>query len=286
MIAFVSDLSDTLDRLRQPQYTGENRCLPCTVVNTLLAFVLAAVVAVFLTPVVGVLALALGLAAIYLRGYLVPGTPELTKRYFPDWLLARFDKESAGPGRTEAATDAPVDTDPDAHVDPEEILSTVDAVEPCADEDDLCLTDSFAGAWHDEMRRLRDETARREALAELFETDAVSVESSRDRVSVSADDVLVARWPSEGALVADLAADEVLVSRAPEWASLAPEQRFGVLAGLRSFLDTCPVCESPIELTEDTVESCCRSWEVLSIHCSECESDLLELDPETLETVA
>ena len=274
----ITSVSDTLDRLRQPQYTGENRCIPCTAVNTLLALLLGVVLAALLTPVVGVLALALGLVAIYLRGYLVPGTPELTKRYFPDWLLAWFDKEPV------RSTD--VDIDPDEQVDPEAVLSDVDAVEPCADEDDLCLTDSFDAAWREGMRRLRDDAVRREALVALLETDTVSVELSPARVSVTDGDALLARWPSEGALVADLAADEVLVSRAPEWASLAPEQRFGILAGLRSFLDTCPVCDSPIELSEHTVESCCRSWAVLSVHCSECGSDLLELDPETLETVA
>jgi hypothetical protein len=280
MIAFISTV---LDDLRQPQYTGEDRCLPCTAVNTLLALLLGVVLAAFFTPIVGVLAVALGLAAIYLRGYLVPGTPGLTKRYLPDQVLAWFDK---GPARSEGVTDMDVQIDPDEQVDPEEILSGVDAVEPCANEDDLCLTDSFAAAWHDEMRRLRDEDARREALAGLFETDSVSVASTRDRISVSDGDVPLARWPSEGALVADLGADEVLVSRAPEWASLAPEQRFGILAGLRSFLDSCPVCEGPIALSEHTVESCCRSWEVLSVHCTECDTDLLELDPETLETVA
>jgi hypothetical protein len=273
-----TSLSSTLDGLRQPQYTGENRCIPCTAVNTVLALVLAAGLSALLTPVVGLLVLAVSLAAIYLRGYLVPGTPELTKRYFPDWLLAWFDK---GPEQTQQPT-AELDKD----LDPEEILSTVDAVEPCVDEDDLCLTDSFAAAWDDEMRRLRDEDARHAALVDLFETDSVTVGTGGSQVSVSDGGAPLATWPSEGALVADLAADEVLVSRAPEWETLAPEQRFGLLAGLRSFLETCPLCDAPTELGEQTVQSCCRSWEVLSVHCTACDTDLLELDPDTLETIA
>jgi hypothetical protein len=103
----LTSLSTPLDGVRQPRYTGENRCVPCTVVNVLLAVVLGTGLSVLLGPVVGFLALALGLAAIYLRGYLVPGTPELTKRYFPDWLLARFDK---GPARAESlGAEAPSD---------------------------------------------------------------------------------------------------------------------------------------------------------------------------------
>jgi hypothetical protein len=277
-------MTTALDRLRQSQYTGENRCLPCTAVNVALALVLGAGVSALLTPFVGLLALAVSLTAIYLRGYLVPGTPELTKRYFPDWLLAWFDKTPAGTRQTELEVDS--DADADEHLDPEEILSTVDAVEPCADEDDLCLTESFASAWDDEIRRLRDADTRREALADLFETDAVTVDSGSRRVSVFDGDRPLAQWPSTGALVADLAADEVLVSRAPAWAGTDPARRFGVLAGLRSFLETCPLCDAPIEIGENTVESCCRSWEVLSVHCPSCDTDLLELDPETLETVA
>jgi hypothetical protein len=273
-----TSLSSTLDSLKQPEYIGENRCLPCTAVNILLAIFLAVGVSILLTPLVGFLALAVSLAVIYLRGYLVPGTPELTKRYFPDWLLAWFDK---GPERQPEPVDSP-----DDGLDPEAILSRVDAVEPCADEDDLCLTDSFAAAWDGEIRRLRDADAQHDALAELFDADSVAVDSSRTRVSVAGDGAHLATWPSEGALVADLAADEVLSARATEWARIAPEQRFGLLAGLRSFLETCPLCDAPIELGEQTVESCCRSWEVLSVHCTACDTDLLELDPETLETVA
>jgi hypothetical protein len=71
-----------LDALRQPEHTGEYRCTPCTVVNSVIAVVLAAALAVLWLPA-GVLALAVSLAANHLRGYLVPGTPELTRRYFP-----------------------------------------------------------------------------------------------------------------------------------------------------------------------------------------------------------
>lgn len=166
------------------------------------------------------------------------------------------------------------------------MLSTVDTVEPCEDEDDLCLTDSFANAWREECRRLRDVDARQDALSDLFETDTIRVQLGGGQASVSDGDSRLAVWPSTSALVADFAADRVLTSRAPDWGVLAPERRFGILAGLRTFLETCPLCDGPVELGEQTVDSCCRSWEVLSVHCTACDAGLLELDPETLETVA
>ncbi|GAB3032824.1 hypothetical protein GCM10025298_22210 [Natronobiforma cellulositropha] len=87
-----SGLSRVYERVHQPEYTGENRCIPCTSVNVVIALVVAGGIALWNRPI-ALVAFVLSLAAIYVRGYLVPGTPTLTKRYFPDWLLAKFDKE-------------------------------------------------------------------------------------------------------------------------------------------------------------------------------------------------
>ncbi|CDK39939.1 hypothetical protein [Halorubrum sp. AJ67] len=84
------------DRIREPEYTGENRCVPCTVLNVVLAAALTAAAAVF-GPVVAAAVLVASLGSIYYRGYLVPGTPELTKRYLPDRVLRLFGKAPEGP---------------------------------------------------------------------------------------------------------------------------------------------------------------------------------------------
>ena len=93
------------DRIREPEYTGENRCVPCTVLNVVLAVALTAATAVF-GPVVAAVVLVASLGSIYYRGYLVPGTPELTKRYLPDRVLRLFGKAPEGPrdGWEEAST--------------------------------------------------------------------------------------------------------------------------------------------------------------------------------------
>lgn len=109
------------NQLRQPAYTGDNRCLPCTAVNIVIA-VIVSVVASIVSPVLGVGVFVLALVAIYVRGYLVPGTPTLTKRYFPERVLHWFDKDA-----TASVTDESV------AIDPERVLLAATAVKPCRD---------------------------------------------------------------------------------------------------------------------------------------------------------
>jgi hypothetical protein len=85
-------IRELLETVRQPEYTGENRCPPCTVVNVLLAAALGSLVSRRSKPA-GAAVTAVSVGLIYLRGYLVPGTPELTKRYLPPSVLRWFGKE-------------------------------------------------------------------------------------------------------------------------------------------------------------------------------------------------
>ncbi|WP_459886191.1 hypothetical protein [Halostagnicola bangensis] len=95
---------DLLERFRRPEHTGSNRCTPCTILNVGVAIGLAlAAAAVALSTsgrsaatAIGAVIAALSGVTIYLRGYLVPGTPRLTKTYGPDWLLKRFGKQTTG----------------------------------------------------------------------------------------------------------------------------------------------------------------------------------------------
>ena len=80
------------ERLGRPEYTGENRCLPCTVLNVAIAVVAAALLGRRSRRAGGAAFLA-ALGLVYLRGYLVPGTPTLTRRYLPDSVLAAFGKQ-------------------------------------------------------------------------------------------------------------------------------------------------------------------------------------------------
>ncbi|MFC4540963.1 hypothetical protein ACFO5R_03345 [Halosolutus amylolyticus] len=278
------DSSHPLDRLRQPEYTGENRCIPCTIVNVVIAAVLSAVIAL-LSPPAAPIVLAVSLAAIYFRGYLVPGTPTLTKRYFPDWLLAKFDKapEPGGPAveTRETGTDGDAPTDEFEPVDPETYFLDHGVVTPCTTpdgEEDLCLDDGLRTAWRAAIEEMRD-ADRRSQVADFLETDSevLSLDVSGGNVVARIDGQLAAQWESDAALVADLASSRVLEDRLPDWEARPLEQRSQLASGLRAFVERCPTCDGPISIDAETVESCCRSHEVYAITCDDCEVRVLEV---------
>lgn len=263
----MSVLDRTIDRIRQPEYTGENRCMPCTIVNAVIAVVAAAILAVIWIPL-GLLTLAIAAGAIYVRGYLVPGTPQLTQRYFPEWLLQLFGKEAVPrPPEPEARAD---------DVDVDELLLKASVVEPCVDEDDLCLEASFEADWWDRIRRLRDDRDRgKRALASILDVEAteLDVEDRSDRFVVTQADRTIGRWDSEGAYLADVAVEPLLGDRIAGWDELDAQLRTQALAGLRVFLERCPVCETPLEHIENVQESCCGTSIVgVAIECPDCEA--------------
>lgn len=266
-------LYQAIERLRQPEYTGDNRCWACTVVNSVLAVLLAiAIVALPLTGwFAGIVFLLIALASIYLRGYLVPGTPTLTKRYFPVWLLELFGKE-------------PVPTTEDSDVDVEALLERSSAIEECRNGEDVCLTDEFREAWRDRIRTVRnDEPVLRSAIADMIDAEAAALEldvdeHDEDAIVAELDDRRIGHWPSRAALVADMAAAPLLEDDLPELYRLTPRERSAVIAGLRVFLERCPKCEARIEPTHDTVESCCHMREVVAINCPACEDRILEIE--------
>jgi hypothetical protein len=269
-----------LDRLRQPEYTGENRCGPCTAVNLVLAVALAAAVGAVWLPA-GTAALAVSLAAIYLRGYLVPGTPTLTRRYLPEPVLALFGK---------AEPDHP---EPPADVDVETVLDEAGVLRECPDRDDLCLTDPFRSAWRERIaaRRGADD---REILRDLLggpafgdvDADRYEIEPVGDAYVASVGEVRIAQWESRAAYVADAAAADLLAERYAPWRGLDFERRATVLGALRLWLDRCPECDGPVALGGETVESCCRAREVVAASCGDCGRRLLEtgVGPEAMAT--
>jgi hypothetical protein len=271
-----------LSRVRQPEYTGENRCLPCTVVNIAIAGVVSVLVGVGASTaggvvgiVAGVVVLSLCLAAIYFRGYLVPGTPELTKRYFPEWLLALFGKQYVDGGQTGSRT-----TDAST-LDPEAELTAIDALEECPDGPDLCLTDDFRADWQAAITRVRDADAERRELLGLLDVDDGEVEYEEYGAAFQAfvDEMVVGKWESRAAFLADLGAASILERRHPDWESLGIRERSQLLNGLRLFVDACPTCGGTPEFGTDTVESCCSTHEVAAVACTDCGARLFESNP-------
>ncbi|MFP4590165.1 MAG: hypothetical protein ACLFMX_01265 [Halobacteriales archaeon] len=264
----MSVVEVAVDRLRKPEHTGANRCMPCTVVNGVIAVVLAGIIALAWLPV-GVVSLGLFAGAIYLRGYLVPGTPHLTRTYLPEWFLQLFGKEPV---------DVEISPAPGSDRDVDELLLEASVVEPCRSEDDLCLVEEFERAWWQSIKRLRgDRDLAERRLGEILdlERDEFELDAVEGGVVLRSEDQTIGEWPSDGAFLADLALEPLLADRFPAWDDLDPRLRTQSLAGLRVFLDRCPACESELEHVESVHESCCGSTIVgVAIECPDCEAQL------------
>lgn len=217
-----------------------------------------------------VAAFAVFLAAIYLRGYLIPGTPGFTKQYFPDRLLRLFDKQS---------TNEPV-TGPEEDIDPETVLRDANAVTECEHEDDLCLTDVFQAAWRDRITTLRSNDTTRNDLAAILDIDpdTLAFKEHGDGFVATVDGSRIGQWESHAAFIADIAAANELRDRYSGWTRIPIDHRSRMLNGLRIFLEQCPVCNGTVSVDQEVVESCCRSIDVIAATCDDCGSRLFEAE--------
>lgn len=262
-----------LDRLRDPAHTGENRCRPCTVVNAALAVLLAGAIAV-IAPPLALVALVASAAVIYLRGYLVPGTPTLTKRYLPERMRRAFGKPPADAGAQEWETLQKLEYHREHAVDPDAFLAETGVV-TTTDPDDRRLTDAFEAALADHADAFEDV---RTPLAELLETDPVSMTVETDPYPVVTVDNRMREWPSEAALAADATAHLVLTEWTDDWSAVPLEQRLDLLSTVRALRTDCPDCGGSVARRDEAVESCCGIHEVLAVACTDCEARLAELE--------
>lgn len=223
------------------------------------------------SPAAGLVAVALSLLPIYYRGYLVPGTPALTRRYLPASVRRLFGKPD---GARADESDPRVGGDR-FDGDLEALLESAGIVTECEDADEPCLTDDFRRSWRREMRRLgeRDSNVALERLAaeldEDVDADRLSATTESDRFAVSLDGTQLLRWNSRAAFVADVAAVAELRSRCA-WDALEEDVRSRILAVLRTFLSDCPLCETELTAVEDSADLCCGAVRRVSIECDGC----------------
>ena len=257
-------------RLRRPEYTGENRCYPCTILNVILASVVG-ILGWMLSPLLGVAVIVVSFVAIYFRGYLVPGTPTITKRYFPDRVLAWFDKDDASP-QFEAED-----------FDPETTLLEWGIVEVCEGGDDLCFDDEVRARIEETVERYRDDPVDLTRLARMFDTDVESINRrNRANPTMVIHDRLQ-KWPSDVAILSDTAINDTLAKMVDDWEERPLAHRLQLIEGLRPFHETCPACHGSLSIDESVVESCCRSRSVVQVQCTDCESVLFEIDAKAIE---
>jgi len=263
---------------------------PCTVVNLCIAFALAvAVQATAIHRDVPELAvpgsaavLVVGLGTIYLRGYLVPGTPTLTERYFPDWLLAAFGKQHATTGLvgTGESDQAPGHVRPTG-VGVESTLLDGGVLTESADGTELLLTNEIERSLDEALTVLGTDDVAQARLLDVLDvsTGDVAFEEHGATFRVYRDDTPVGTWESWPAFLADVAGAEVLAERLSMWDGLSVDQRGELLTGLRLFLTTCPDCGGSLSFGTDTVESCCTSHEVAAVSCDDCGARVYDSSP-------
>ena len=269
-------LDRLLERVRQPAYTGENRCWPCTVLNLAIVAVLAAVL-LLVDRLLALLVAVVGTLAVALRGYLLPGTPQIAPRLV-DPLPVDFghgypgaDGPVGGGSLGDAEDEAPADPDP------EELLTAlVEAGVLVPEGEDLLLDPEFADAWVERMERLRalstDALAARAADAAAGDVEGGAY---NDRILIAGErDV----WLRPAVAIAETAASETLAD-----SGLDPSLAGPAAHPLRVFLPSCPACGGDVE--ETTIQNCCggpgsvqANPEQPVLACVDCETVLFEFD--------
>lgn len=272
--------------IRQPEYTGVNRCIPCTVLNVFIASVIAGLlvgIGLFWIAIATFVACAV---VIYLRGYLIPGTPSVTRRYFPERVLRLFGK------------DLPSETTDDATEEREPVEALVATGIVTRKDDGLDLSSDFRNAWHERIHAIREREREREQEQNLDrDQEHELVPRSADVQSIYDADTIThhgptsfvvdrnksVRWVSEAALVADIASATELEKRLDAWESFNKPRRDEILTGLRLFLRCCPACDESLSIEEDRVDPCCQKAHII-VH-SACEScDALVVDTAVVDT--
>ncbi|MFC7202122.1 hypothetical protein ACFQJC_01235 [Haloferax namakaokahaiae] len=259
-----------VDSLKRPEYTGQNRCLPCTVVNSVIVLVVALALGIF-SPFVGLVVLVGGALAVYLRGYVVPGTPEFAPQLVAAVGLSHvFGHDDEGELReSESLT---------ADVNPEVMLSTLlDAGVLYEEEDGLYLADHVREDWEETMATLRK--ADDEELADTVSTAVpfdAEVSPQFDGIGIDGPDMSV--WMSRAQAIADVATIFALSEQ-----GVPASIRLAATEPMRMFVEVCPDCGGPVE--ETTVRNCCGgtaglydSPEHAVLACSECDAVVYELD--------
>jgi len=260
---------DILGTLRNPDHTGERRCVPCTIVNVALLWLGTNALVLLGTPIVAVGVFVAGLVVIWLRGYLVPYTPE----FAPRLVAATPIPDEWFHGTRGVGALSPEDVDGETLIGE---LARAGVVE--VDGDRLLLDRAFEERWHDEMDRLATQSL--SALADELR----SVSALPDARPVAVDGQQWIALGGQSALVArHVAVAELGVIGALEGAVDDPKRRLAMARPLREFLTACPVCDTAFE--QSTEVACCgghtnpRETPRETLVCPTCEQEFLRFPP-------
>ncbi|TYT61466.1 hypothetical protein [Natrialba swarupiae] len=247
---------DTLERLRQPAHTGTNRCWPCTIANGLLVATVVVALALARRRLAASLVAGVGVAAIGVRGYLVPYTPRFAPQLVDRLPISAFDHEDREGGSLSGITSAD-ETDADSASTPtgeDVVTALLEAGVVVPNGDDLALAEPFRQEWHQEMATIRDLDFA--TLAdEIDDLTGPSIDARIGHDWRGRSTTVLLEGPNGAAsltehkAVAELAAARALESRIADTAV-----RLAAGRPLRSLLERCPVCDSQLTITHS---SCC-----------------------------
>lgn len=245
-------------RVRAPQYTGPNRCWPCTALNVGIVLLGGAVLRTVAGVIVALPAIVVGLTAIWLRGYLVPGTPQIGRR-LPDPVRSWFGTHD--PVTERPAAEALVAAD------------VLDADLTLAPEANATIR-ARASSYVDDREALED------AALAAFDATAVSVNrrlGGGERWFVLDDaEQTVCQWGARPVAALDVAGAAYLDDRLPDWDRRDGRERSAMLALLRYGIPNCPDCGDAFEATEQDV-TCCGGRSLAGARrCTECDYPLVD----------
>lgn len=265
-------MSDPLATLRRPEYTGSNRCWPCTILNA--GLLAAAVVALLLARRrrLAAVAASVGVAGITLRGYLLPYTPRIAPRLVAALPVDPFHRDDPDALVEPGAADAPTG---------DEIVSALfEAGIVVPEGEEVFLDDEFRRRWRTEMEALRrlgvDELA---AVAD--DLTPARVETTTHRGWNGTYVVLTHSAGGRTSLPRAIAVAELAAARTLE--SAVEDDRLRLAAGrpLRPFLEACPLCDGEFVRTATT---CCGEVTPIGaapkekLRCPDCGDRLFTFD--------
>ncbi len=239
---------DRVVQLRQPAYTGSNRCWPCTLLNGGLLFGFAMTVAI-VSIEAAIAVVLIGVVVITLRGYLVPYTPWFGAR------IASLLPWSIHPGRR--ASDSVGNPD---GADPDSVLAALVEADVLIDDGErLQPSEAFAKSWEEQMAEL-SALAMEELPPVIRETvpavGGVRTVDHETRQYVVLDDgsgsVTGESWVRHPKAIAETAAIRVMREHAVDQETL-----LAAADPLCLFLGECPVCQESLEARP--ASGCCGS---------------------------
>ncbi len=167
-------------------------------------------------------------------------------------------------------------------VDPEAFLIKAGVVEPTDGGENLRFTADFRTRLDEHVAAVRSDGATRADVATMFGVAVEDVcEADRSYTAFKTNN-RVRNWPSEAALVLDIAVDSAIRETPADWEAVPVRQRHRMLQSLRSFQQTCLFCSGTVSMNDRVVESCCGDQSVVTVSCTDCDRRFLEFSADSV----